>query len=189
MSNREVSRRSFGERTIILKIGDLTKEPADALVNAANAQLLPGAGVCGALRAACGERIFKECQHILHDEKIGRLQTGDARMTGAGELEAFGVQGIIHAVGPQGSGEKELRSAYRRSLEIADAAGFTSVAFPSISTGIYGYPVDEAAPAAIDEVALFLKKKAKHLAEVIFVFLEFDETFKVYKDALESIQI
>lgn len=184
MSNRHIAYRTFGNRKIILKSGDLTRETTDALVNAANPQLLPGGGVCGAIRAAAGESIFKECQLLLQKEKLIRLQVGDARMTGGGELEPFGVQGIIHAVGPQGSGEKELRSTYRRSLELAEAAGFQSIAFPSISTGIYGYPVAEAAPVAIDEVARFLTEKAKNITEVVFVFLEFDETSQVYEKSL-----
>lgn len=140
--------------------GDITTLEVDAVVNAANSALAPGGGVCGAIHDAAGPGLAAECA------TLGHCPTGDARATGGHDLPA---RWVIHAVGPVwhggGHGEADrLASAYRRSLEVADEVGARSVAFPAISTGIYGYPADEAAEiavrtvrdsdAAVDEVVL-----------------------------------
>jgi len=140
--------------------GDITTLEVDAVVNAANSALAPGGGVCGAIHDAAGPGLAAECA------ALGHCPTGDARATGGHDLPA---RWVIHAVGPVwhggGHGEADrLASAYRRSLEVADEVGARSVAFPAISTGIYGYPADEAAEiavrtvrdsdAAVDEVVL-----------------------------------
>lgn len=125
--------------------GDLTAQPdIDAIVNAANEQLAPGAGVCGAIRRAGGAGIFEEAA------RLGGCPTGDARATGAGDLPN---RFVIHAVGPVYSGTTQdaelLASCHRRAVEEAAELGCSSVAFPAISTGVYGYPVAEAAPVAV----------------------------------------
>jgi O-acetyl-ADP-ribose deacetylase (regulator of RNase III) len=129
-------------------VGDLTEQRVDAIVNAANASLLGGGGVDGAIHRAGGPEIVAECR------LLGGCDTGDAKATTAGRLPA---RWVIHAVGPvwQGgeAGEAELlASAHRRSLEVARGLGARTVAFPAISCGIYGYPPELAAPVAIEAV-------------------------------------
>ena len=149
---------------ITFVVGDLTAQDVDAIVNAANEQLAPGGGVCGAIRRAGGEEIFEECA------RLGGCATGDAKATGAGRLRA---RHVIHAVGPVwhggDAGEEELlASAYRRSLEVAAELGCRTIAFPALSTGIYGYPVELAAPAAVAAT----RELADRFDEIRFVFLD-----------------
>ena len=162
---------------ITFVVGDLTKQAVDAIVNAANEALAPGGGVCGAIRRAGGDEIFEEC------DRLGGCATGDAKATGAGRLPA---RFVIHAVGPMwhggGHGEAELlASAYRRSLEVARELRCRTIAFPALSTGIYGYPPDEAAPVAVRAV----RELADGFDEIRFVFLD-DEMRSVFEHADES---
>ena len=126
-------------------MGDITTLEVDAIVNAANERLAPGAGVCGAIHAAAGPDLARECA------RVGPCPTGDARATAGYALPA---RWVIHAVGPRwGTGGEEkvelLASAYRRSVEVADELGARSIAFPSISTGIFGFPQPLATQTAV----------------------------------------
>jgi O-acetyl-ADP-ribose deacetylase len=145
-------------------VGDLTEQRVDAIVNAANEALAPGGGVCGAIRRAGGDEIFAECA------ALGGCRTGDAKATGAGRLPA---RFVIHAVGPVwhggDTGEPELlASAHRRALEEAEELGCRTIAFPALSTGVYGYPPEQAAPVAVDAVA----ELADRFDEVRFVLID-----------------
>ena len=143
--------------------GDITLLDVDAIVNAANSSLLGGGGVDGAIHRAAGPRLLEECR------RLGGCPTGEARITDAHRLKA---RKIIHTVGPVwhggNSGERELlASCYTQSLSLADQYGLHSIAFPSISTGAYGFPLELAAPIAINTVREYTR--ANHnLKEVIF---------------------
>jgi O-acetyl-ADP-ribose deacetylase (regulator of RNase III) len=153
--------------------GDITKYPTDAIVNAANSELLPGGGVCGAIHHAGGPAIAKDCRRIRSER--GPLQAGQAIATTPGRLKA---KYVIHAVGPVwhggDRGEAEtLSSCYRESMRIADELKLHSIAFPAISTGTFGYSVEQAAWVAIPTVIENLRA-ASHL--VLVSFLLFDQT-------------
>jgi O-acetyl-ADP-ribose deacetylase (regulator of RNase III) len=160
--------------------GDITGESVDAIVNAANSTLLGGGGVDGAIHRAGGPAILAECRII------GGCATGDAVITTAGRLPA---RHVIHTVGPVYGGKPRdadmLASAYRRSLEVASENGLRSVAFPSISTGAYGYPVDEAARVALATVLDYL---AEHRdIELVRFVLFSDSDLTTYREALSDL--
>jgi O-acetyl-ADP-ribose deacetylase (regulator of RNase III) len=146
--------------------GDITKLDIDAIVNAANAQLRPGGGVCGAIHRAAGKSLREACA------KIGGCATGDAVHTEGYDLKA---KYVIHAVGPvwRGGSENEealLASCYRTALKIAKEIGARSVAFPAISTGVYGFPLDRATDIAVATVREFLATEASIDRVVFCVF-------------------
>jgi O-acetyl-ADP-ribose deacetylase len=158
--------------------GDITKETVDAIVNAANEALAPGGGVCGAIHKAGGPSIAEECR------RIGHCPTGSAVATTAGDLPA---RWVIHAVGPVWHGgtvgEPDLlASAYRSSLVEAERVGARSIAFPAISTGIYGYPLDQATQIAVATVQAW---KGEGIDLVRFVCFD-APTYSAYENALKG---
>ena len=167
-----------GMARIELFRGDITKQEVDAIVNAANSSLLGGGGVDGAIHRAGGPAILEECR------RLGGCETGDGKATTAGELSA---RYLIHTVGPvwQGGdhGEEELlASCHRRSLEVARSLGCRTVAFPAISTGVYGYPVERAAGTALRVTAEELEKHPR-IERVTFVLFS-DGHLRAYERTL-----
>lgn len=170
--------------SLILKKGDIVKEAVDAIVNAANSRLAGGGGVDGAIRRAGGPVITEECNQIIRE--IGRLETGEAVATSAGNLNA---KYVIHTVGPIWCGGKsdepeKLYNAYFNSLKLAKEKGAKTIAFPSISTGIYRYPVEKAAPVALKAVTDFLEKH-DHFDEVRIVLFD-SHTYEAFLRAAEE---
>jgi len=161
--------------------GDITLQDTEAIVNAANTGLRGGGGVDGAIHRAGGPAIMEECR------KIGGCPTGEARITTGGRLKA---RYVIHAVGPVYAGGQRgeallLASAYRRSLQSASERGIKSLAFPSLSTGAYGYPLAEAAPIALRTVMDYLADHPE--IELVRFVLFGQEAFRAYQQALEKI--
>ncbi len=172
---------TYQNTRIALKQGDITQEEVDAIVNAANRSLLGGGGVDGAIHRAGGPSILAECR------KIGGCQTGQAAITGGGNLKATYV---IHTVGPVWHGgsaneEQLLRNAYQNSLREADENGVKSIAFPSISTGAYSYPIDQAAHVALKAVRDSLDEHS-HVQEVRFVLYS-QSDLQIYQKALQDV--
>jgi O-acetyl-ADP-ribose deacetylase (regulator of RNase III) len=169
---------------IILKQGDITSEHVDAIVNAANMKLMGGGGVDGAIHAAGGPQILEECRS--HIDAYGECPTGDAVMTTGGDLSS---RYVIHTVGPVWHGgrfgeNQLLHDCYTNSLLMAQHHNLHSVAFPNISTGVYGYPKQEAAIVAIEAVENFMQTH-EGVDEVVFVCYS-DDNYKLYKEILES---
>ena len=183
----KVVRVTLGERVLLITgPGDITREQADAIVNAANSSLLGGGGVDGAIHRAGGPAILEACKQVVG--RIGRLPAGQAVATPAGRLTAHYV---IHTVGPFWSGGRSgeaetLASCHRESIRIADELQLASIAFPAISTGAYGYPVDQAAQIAVSSAAEAMIK-ATHIREVRFVLFD-SETFKHYANAARGLR-
>jgi O-acetyl-ADP-ribose deacetylase (regulator of RNase III) len=145
---------------IVTKVGDITREAVDAIVNAANSSLLGGGGVDGAIHRAGGPAILAECRRIRETRYPGGLPTGEAVITTAGKLPA---QHVIHTVGPvygqnAGKDAELLAACYENSIALAAENGLETIAFPAISTGVYGYPKEEAARVARAAVERALKR-------------------------------
>lgn len=165
---------------IVLVRGDITEQEVDAIVNAANSSLMGGGGVDGAIHRKGGPEILASCKKIRAQQYPDGLPTGDAVATPAGDLRA---RWVIHTVGPVYSKSEDrselLASCHTRSLEVADELGAGSVAFPAISTGVYGYPLELAAPVAANSV----RRAKTRVSEVRFVL--FDEAaFSAFEAAL-----
>lgn len=169
---------------ILLVKGDLTKQDADAIVNAANSGLRGGGGVDGAIHRAGGPSIDEQCRKII--ARIGRLDTGKAVMTSGGNLKA---RHVIHTVGPVWHGgdhdeERLLADAYRSSLKLAEDEGLETIAFPNVSTGIYGFPKELAATTAYKAVREALES-LRNIKEVRFVCFD-EENFNLYRELMEG---
>ncbi len=176
----------IGPSRLSIVSGDITKQSTDGIVNAANSSLMGGGGVDGAIHQAGGPAILEECRQIV--SRQGRLPTGKAVITTGGNLKA---KYVIHTVGPiwhgGDKGEPELlASAYRESLKAATENKLTSISFPSISTGVYGYPVANAARIAVKTVVSFLRKEVTPLKEVVFVLFD-AKTYESYQSALKEL--
>ena len=164
---------------ISLHLGDITSDRADAIVNAANSSLLGGGGVDGAIHRAAGPDLLAECR------LLGGCKTGEAKVTGAGNLHA---RHVIHTVGPVwrggNEGEKEaLASCYSEALDLAAAHDCRTVALPAVSTGIYSYPVEEAAEVSITAVRAALNRH-EIIAEARFWLFD-DTTYAAFAKALD----
>jgi O-acetyl-ADP-ribose deacetylase len=166
--------------------GDITVERTEAIVNAANSGLLGGGGVDGAIHRAGGPAILEECRKIV--TQIGRLPAGKAVITGAGKMAA---KYVIHTVGPvwHGGNSHEadiLASCYTECLKLASAHNIRSIAFPAISTGIYGYPAEPAAQIAVAAVAGFVSNESTPIEEVHFVLYD-KGSFNIYSKELNGL--
>lgn len=208
--NEVFAEKQIGKTNIVLLYGSITDETTDAIVNAANARLFAGGGVCGVIHGDAGDIPFDECEEILTHQKRKKLDCGQAVLTSSGDL-APRIKSIIHAVGPdyrikrqKANGSELLESCYYNSLVLArDTAeepdyvsksmrGKTihSIAFPSISTGIFKAPLDEAAPLALETVKKFVEDFPDAFEEVRFVFLPISkdaDTAPAYEKALKNL--
>ncbi|MDL5204680.1 O-acetyl-ADP-ribose deacetylase [Streptomyces sp. ALI-76-A] len=162
--------------TISLVQGDITRQRADAIVNAANSSLLGGGGVDGAIHRRGGPAILADCRRLRAAHHGKGLPTGQALATTAGDLDA---RWVIHTVGPRYSGQEDrsdlLASCYRASLRIADELGARTVAFPAVSAGIYGWPLDDAARIAVETV----RATPTAVEEVRFVLFD-ERTYEAF---------
>ncbi|RKD23645.1 O-acetyl-ADP-ribose deacetylase (regulator of RNase III), contains Macro domain [Caminicella sporogenes DSM 14501] len=169
---------------IKLILGDITKEDTEAIVNAANSSLLGGGGVDGAIHKAGGPKILEECKEIR--KRQGKCPTGEAVITTGGNLKA---KYVIHTVGPVWKGgnnnePKLLANAYKNSLKLAHKYNIKTIAFPSISTGVYGYPKEKACIVALNAVKEMLDKL--NFEEIRFIlFSKYD--FDIYKKTINQI--
>ncbi|AQQ54571.1 O-acetyl-ADP-ribose deacetylase [Planococcus lenghuensis] len=166
--------------------GDITKQETEAIVNAANGTLLGGGGVDGAIHRAAGPELLAECRQIRQEQLNGeKLPTGKAVITKGYRLPASFV---IHTVGPVWSGkegkDKLLADCYRNSLQLAAAHGIHSISFPSISTGIYRFPIDRAATVALSTIVEFLD--SREFGEVVMTLFS-QSDYEVYEAALKKL--
>ena len=174
------SEYKINKSRLILIQGDIARQVTYAIVNAANNQLSPGAGVSGAIHRVAGPELWEECK------KLGGCKTGEAKITNGYNLPA---KFVIHTVGPVYSGrpqdKTDLANCYRNSLELASKNNVKSISFPSISTGIYGYPVKEAAEIAVSTIIEYLKD---HLEiERVRMVLFSEKDFNIYRDTVKEI--
>jgi O-acetyl-ADP-ribose deacetylase (regulator of RNase III) len=175
MERRKLSIQLEGTQLDLVE-GDITELEVEAVVNAANENLVMGSGVAGAIREKGGPSIQEEC------DRIGGTPVGTAVITGGGELKA---RHVIHAVGPrmgEGEEDRKLQSAVRSSLALADRHGLRSIALPAISTGVFGFPVDRCARILLTEVYRYLQGGTK--IERVAVVLWGDENFEIFKREL-----
>ncbi len=181
MTLSSIKRVQVNQTIIELIEGDITRQDTEAIVNAANSSLLGGGGVDGAIHRAAGPELLVETR------TLNGCRTGDAKITGGYKLKA---KYVIHAVGPIYQRQSPivpqmLASAYRRSLEVAQANGIHSIAFPSLSTGTYGYPLEEAAPIALKTVVDFVVQQ-ENIKEVRFILFN-QQTLEYFVRALAEL--
>lgn len=174
-----------GVKLLLLR-GDITSQDADVIVNAANSSLLGGGGVDGAIHRKGGPAILEECKKIRAAQ--GACAPGNAVITGGGKLQA---RWVVHTVGPvwRGGGSSEdltLANAYKNSLSRASEVEARTIAFPSISTGAYAYPVDKAAAVALNAIKEFLNNQQCEFQEIRFVLFD-DHTFQAYEQAAKNL--
>ena len=172
--------RTINSSTLMLAQGDIAMESTDAIVNAANSSLAGGGGVDGAIHRAGGPAIMQQCR------RIGGCPTGNAVITTGGNLKA---KYVIHAVGPRYDGTRKeaapLKSAYQESLRLASAKNLKSIAFPAISTGAYGYPLNEAARIALQTTIQYLKE---HQDIELVRFILYDQsTYDIFTKELKTL--
>ncbi|MFS0751077.1 O-acetyl-ADP-ribose deacetylase [Oceanobacillus sp. 1P07AA] len=179
--------RNINDNTLEIVVGDITKETTNVIVNAANGSLLGGGGVDGAIHHAAGSKLVKACQEVRNDELNGEeLPTGEVIITSGFQLPA---RFIIHTVGPIWNQtpdlqEELLANCYRNALELAKVKKLTSISFPSISTGAYGYPIHEAATIALQTIIQFLQENHVGLVKVV---LFSDEDFNIYQEKFQHL--
>jgi O-acetyl-ADP-ribose deacetylase (regulator of RNase III) len=183
----EICEFQVSKAKVCILQGDITEMDTDAIVNAANPSLMGGGGVDGAIHRKGGPKILEECKRIRATEYPDGLPTGKAVITTGGNLKA---KYVIHTVGPiwrgGNKGEPELLAeAYRNSLRLAVSKGIKTIAFPSISTGAYGYPIEKACRVALKTVKEFLEKEDQLEKVVLVLFSKRD--FEVYKEAAKEI--
>lgn len=181
MLNLERISRRIGRCTIELVRGDIAQQETDAIVNAANKRLAPGGGVAGAIHRAAGPGLWEECK------RLGGCETGEAKLTSGHKLKA---KYVIHTVGPVYSGSprdpEDLRACYVNSLKLADEHGIASISFPAISTGAFGYPIEEAARVSLSAVMDYLIR-GTGLKLVRFVLYS-ESDYQVFRQVLESMK-
>jgi O-acetyl-ADP-ribose deacetylase (regulator of RNase III) len=212
-ANAVIAEALIGKTKVRLLTGSLTNDTAEAIVNAANVWLESGGGVCGAIFRGAGQSVFDECQEILERHQVKSIKTGEAVLTSAGKL-ASKIKAIVHAAGPIVSFSPDQRDAelltqaYTNTLKlitapqnhrdwisskVVDVPSMRSIAFASISTGIYGYPLDQASSIALKAIKDFIEKNPGALDEVRFVFLPLEEdgqkTANFYTKALKELTI
>jgi O-acetyl-ADP-ribose deacetylase (regulator of RNase III) len=175
----------IGKTKIRIIKGDITEQTTEAIVNAANSSLMGGGGVDGAIHRKGGPRILEECKRIRKSQWPKGLSTGKAVITTGGNLKA---KHVIHTVGPIWRGGKFgepdlLAEAYRNSLKLAVSKGLRSIAFPAISTGAYGYPLESAAKITLKSLETFLKKD--NLKEVALVLFS-EKAYETYKENISK---
>jgi O-acetyl-ADP-ribose deacetylase (regulator of RNase III) len=177
----KMEQQVIGQTTLELVQGDITLQETDAIVNAANTQLAPGGGVAGAIHRAAGPALWQECR------RLGGCETGDAKLTSGYKLQA---RYVIHTVGPIYSGDphdaEALQACYQNSLALADIHGLTSVAFPAISAGAFGYPVHIAAEISLTTVKAYLEQETG--IQLVRFVLYSHTVYKAYRDAMTALR-
>jgi O-acetyl-ADP-ribose deacetylase (regulator of RNase III) len=175
-----LTRKRIKNSTLELTVGDITQQNTDAVVNAANSRLAPGGGVAGAIHRAAGPKLWEECR------TVGYCNTGEAKITGGYDLKA---RYVIHTVGPVYSGAisdaEKLESCYKNSLLTALKNKISSISFPSISTGIFGYPVEKASMVSLRTIIDFLNKHPE--ISLVRMVLFTKEDYEIYLSSLEKI--
>ncbi len=172
---------ALASQRLTVYLGDITTLPVDAIVNAANESLLGGAGVDGAIHRAAGPRLLEECR------TLGGCPTGEARLTGGYDLPA---KHVIHTVGPVWKGGDRgehslLARCYRNCFAIAEEQGFRTIAFPAVSAGAYGFPLDQAAAIAVTETVEFLGRNSSVDAVTLACFS--DRAYRLYLDTIKDL--